>query len=131
MSKKLRDHINKRNVNLIFLVGEVVDMGVEAHDNFYVVRARLKVSAGKSYAYVDCFGKSECRDTMALVCQTGNIVYVEGEFRCKAHDNITATPYILVTRIDCLLRHKKIKPPSTSIIRLLDSLDPFGYEEEK
>jgi hypothetical protein len=134
--EKIRNNINHRNVNSVFLVGEVVDMGIEHRQKGkgMTVRARLKLRAGSktaSFVYVDVYGKRSCSETMALVCQTGNIVYVEGEFRNKKLSNISASSYILVTHIDCLLRRKDIRPPSTKIITLLDNLDPLGYGKKR
>lgn len=134
--KKIRNNINRKNVNCIFLVGEVVDLGVEPRQSGkgMIVRARLKLRAGSkvsSFVYVDVYGRKSCSEVMTLVCQTGNIVYVEGEFRNKKTSKTSAITYILVTHIDCLLRRKEVRPPSTNIITLLDNLDPIGYETKR
>lgn len=132
--KPIRNAINRKNVNAIFLVGEVVDMGVQPKHNRADIRARLKLRSnakGNDFVYVDVYGKHSCAEVMALVCQTGNIVYVEGEFRNRKISPSSAVPYILVTHIDCLHRRRDIKPPTTKLISLLDKLDPIGYETNK
>ena len=132
--KKVRQIVNHKGINQIFLVGEVVDTQIETRRDGknYGVRTRLKIRGGRktsNFVYVDMYGRQACRETMALICQTGNIVYVEGEFRNKTSE-VTAY-YILVTRITCLLRRKDVKPPSENIIDVLDSLDPLGYEKKR
>lgn len=126
----LKGNRGKKGINAIFLVGEVVDMGVEPHSNGINVRARLKVrcpSKKSSFVYLDVYGKRSCSETMTLICQTGNIVYVEGEFRNASLDRINVKPYVLVTHIECLLRRRDVIPPDTKIINVLDELDPIGY----
>lgn len=130
MSGTFRGNVGRKGVNSIFLVGEVVDMGVMPHTKGISVRARLKVrcySKKSSFVYLDVYGKRSCSEVMTLICQTGNIVYVEGEFRNLAYDRLNVTPYILVTHIECLLRRRDVAPPSTNILHVLNELDPIGY----
>lgn len=129
-NKAFRGNRGRKGVNSIFLVGEVVDMGVMPHNRGVNVRARLKLrceTKKSSFVYIDVYGKRSCSDVMSLICQTGNIVYVEGEFRNTTLDRINVMPYVLVTHIECLLRRRDLTPPSTKIIKVLDDLDPIGY----
>ena len=130
MSKPLRKKIIRKSLNSIFIVGEVVDVGFIPKGKGINVRARIKMrpnSNSSSFVYLDVFGRKSCYEVMTLVCQNGNIVYIEGEFRNKYSENNVAKPYVLVTHIECLLRRKEVVPPSPSIIKLLDDLDPIGY----
>lgn len=130
MAKKFRDIITKKGLNHIFLVGEIVDVGVMPRRDKTIVRARLKIRpSGRktTFVYIDIYSKPSQSQIMVLVCQTGNIVYVEGEFRNMSVDNTTVKPYVLVNHIECLLRRRDVNIPNTSIIGVLDELDPVGY----
>ena len=130
MGKKLRDIMSKKGLNHIFLVGEIVDVGVMPRGKKTIMRARLKVrpSGNKTtFVYIDIYSKPSQYQIMVLVCQTGNIVYVEGEFRNMSIDSRTVKPYVLVNHIECLLRRRDVPYPDTSIIGVLDELDPIGY----
>ena len=120
------------SVNSIFLVGEVVDMKIRMlKSGRMIVVSTIKMRAGKRasrFVYVDIYGKAYA-ETMTMICQTGNIVYVEGEFRNKSATDNPDRTYISVTHIECLLRRKEVKAPTTNIVELLDSLDPLGYKK--
>lgn len=125
-----RGNIGRKGLNSIFLVGEVVDMGITPRSKGVNVRARLKIrcqSKKSSFVYLDVYGKRSCSEVMTLICQTGNIVYVEGEFRNATLDRVNIVPYVLVTHIECLLRRRDLVAPSTKILHVLDELDPIGY----
>lgn len=129
-NKTFRGNTGRKGVNSIFLVGEVVDMGVLPRSNGVNVRARLKVrcmSKKSAFVYLDVYGKRSCSDVMTLICQVGNIVYVEGEFRNATYDRVNIKPYVLVTHIECLLRRRDVTPPTSKILGVLDELDPIGY----
>ena len=128
--RTFRGNAGRKGLNQVFLVGEVIDMGIIPQTRGVNVRARLKIrcpSKKSAFVYLDVYGKRSCSEVMTLVCQTGNIVYVEGEFRNLSQERLNVTPYVLVTHITCLLRRRDVAPPSTSIIRVLDELDPIGY----
>lgn len=128
--RQFRGNKGKKGVNQIFLVGEVVDVGLTPRSNGVNVRARLKIrcpSKKSSFVYLDVYGKRSCSDVMTIVCQTGNIVYVEGEFRNATLDKVDVIPYVLVTHIECLLRRRDVVPPTTKILSVLNNLDPIGY----
>ncbi len=129
-NKAFRNNIGRKGVNSIFLVGEVVDMGITPKLRGVNVRARLKMrcsSKKNTFVYLDVYGKRSCAEVMTLICQTGNIVYVEGEFRNATFDRVNIKPYVLVTHIECLLRRRDVAPPNASIINVLDEVDPIGY----
>lgn len=118
------------DLNTIFLTGEVIDVGSSANGQKPTARARIKIHNGVSanaFVYIDVYGKRSCADTMAIVCQQGNIVYIEGEFRNATIDALSVKPYVLVKYIECLRRRRDVRPISTDIIKVLDDADPFGY----
>ena len=131
MNKKaFRNNTGRRSLNEIFLVGEVIDMGISPKSKGVNVRARLKIrtaSKKNTFVYLDVYGRHSCGEVMTLICQTGNIVYVEGEFRNATLDKVNVKPYVLVKHIECLLRRRDVTPPSTGILNVLDDLDPIGY----
>ncbi len=120
----------RNSVNSVFIVGEVVDVGIAPKKRGADVRARVKAltERGKT-VYVDVYGRDKFSDVMVLACQVGNIVYIEGEFRnAKTERDGTLRMFVSVTYIECVLRRKNVAPPSSdNIIRLLDELDPIGY----
>ena len=129
-NRPLRKNIGRKSVNSIFIVGEVVDVGYLPKKNGFNVRARIKMrpnTKGSQFIYLDVYGRKTCSEAMSLICQTGNIVYIEGEFRNFYSERNVMSPYVLVTHIECLLRRKSVVAPSSNIIQLLDELDPIGY----
>ena len=136
MSKQaLRDVLDAKDLNMVFLVGEVVDVGVTPHKYGITSRARLKIRKRNhfdTFVYLDVYGKRSIAETMNLVCQNGNIVYVEGEFRNATMDKVTLKPYVLVKRIKCLRRRRDVAPPkSEDVVTILDNLDPTGYFDKE
>lgn len=136
MSKKaLRDIVNPKDLNMVFLVGEIVDFGVTPHKHGITSRVRLKIRKSKRYdtfVYLDVYGKRSIAETMNLVCQVGNIVYLEGEFRNATMDRVMLKPYVLVKHITCLRRRRDVAPPkSEDVVTILDSLDPTGYFDKE
>lgn len=132
MSKQaIRDIMDTKDLNMVFLVGEIVDFGVTPHKYGITSRARLKIRKSNrfdNFVYLDVYGKRSIAETMNLVCQNGNIVYVEGEFRNATMDKVTLKPYVLVKRIKCLRRRRDVAPPkSEDVVTILDNLDPTGY----
>jgi len=132
MSKQaIRDIMDTKDLNMVFLVGEIVDFGVTPHKYGITSRARLKIRKSNrfdNFVYLDVYGKRSIADTMNLVCQNGNIVYVEGEFRNATMDKVTLKPYVLVRHIKCLRRRRDVAPPkSEDVVTILDNLDPTGY----
>lgn len=121
----MKKQVNHKSLNAIFLVGEIVDVGYMPTGSSVNVRARIKMRTNRySFTYVDVYGRKRYGETMTLTCQVGNIVYVEGEFRNYRNEQKT---YVLASKVECLFRRKQIKTPTTSIIKLLDNLDPIGY----
>ena len=132
MSKKaLRDLLTKKDLNSVFLVGEVVDVGIMPHRYGITARARLKMRKSNRYdtfVYLDVYGKRSVAERMNLVCQVGNIVYIEGEFRNATMDKVMLKPYVLVKFATCLRRRRVTAPPkSEDVVTMLDSLDPSKY----
>ena len=127
--------IRAKDLNMVFLVGEVVDLGIMPHKYGITTRARLKIRKCNRYdtfTYLDVYGKRSIAETMNLVCQNGNIVYVEGEFRNATMDKVTLKPYVLVKHIKCLRRRRDVAPPnSKDVVTILDNLDPTSYFEKE
>lgn len=118
------------DVNSIYLSGEVVDFGVSPHKAGIVCRIRLKIKLHTGFCYMDMYGSKRCSETISLVCQIGNIVYVEGSFKNVCVGQNTVKPFILVTNCVLLRRKNAVKAPSTSVIAVLDMLNPLQEEEE-
>lgn len=122
----------KTGLNCVLLLGEVVDTAfLQNKRGGLCIRARLKMRLeGKysSFAYADVYGRKSTSKVMALICQLGNIVYVEGEIRNATADRVKIIPYILVNKITLMLRRQDVSPPNTTrIMDVLDKLDPIGY----
>lgn len=128
---KLKNSALYKDLNSIFLVGEVVDFGASKHKYGITARVRLKIHNGSHVTYIEAYGKKSCSETMAMICQTGNMVYLEGSFKNANVGNGSIKPYILVNHIDCLLRRKDVRPPDTRILEVLDLVDPMGYAKGK
>lgn len=122
----------RKGINFICLVGEVVDNGFVLDGK--CARTRLKISAHRNnvydFTYVDVYSSKHNSSEVALMNQTGNILYVEGEFQAIKQD-IRAVPYVLVTRMVCLRRQAEVVAPDTDVIHLLDQIDPIGYLKEE
>lgn len=113
-SKRAKDPLNA-----IYLVGQVVDMYF-VQDNYLKVRLKLSPSIyeGSKTNYVIISNKSlEVGHILSLICQIGNIIYVEGEF-------MGTTGVVVATYAECLLRLNK---DDISPFKTIDDFDPSLY----
>jgi len=123
----------RRNVNAIFLVGEVIDKGFSPRGRHLGVRLRLKLRPmfeNGSCMYVDVFGNNLVAKEMNLVGSVGSIVFMEGQLSNEHINSLTRRTYIKCNHIECLYRSKDVKVPTEKVLNLIDNLDPSAYVPE-
>lgn len=121
-----------QDINLVILSGLVVTHVKLRKHKRLTAFTRLRIRSNGQLAYVDIVGFEKIANQMNLLCQIGDVVYVEGFIHCKVYENKKGEKkcklYFVVTYIDRLIvSTNNAEEELEDGMKIITDIDPTNY----
>lgn len=125
-------HSLTKDINLVILSGLVVTHVKLRKTKRLTAFARLRIRSNGQLAYVDIVGFEKIANQMNLLCQVGDVVYVEAFIHCKVYETRKGEKkcklYFVVTYIDRLIvSRSNAEEELEEGMKIIADIDPANY----